>query len=104
MQKYRCIDQNCSNYNNYCYFDTRQPRQHFNITAPQHESWANSISSGQATSEQPPAQPLDYWQSVQGTITRESRQPIKHTAMQQLKSTTDQILEMQMRMQEQKSL
>ena len=57
MQKYRCIDQNCTNYNNYCYFDPRQPRQHFNITARQHESWANSISSGQATLEQP----LNFW-------------------------------------------
>jgi hypothetical protein len=51
--------------------------------------------------EQPPAQLLDYWQSAQGAIARESRQPIKHIAMQQLKSTTEQILEMQMWMQEQ---
>ncbi|OJD20631.1 hypothetical protein ACJ73_08033 [Blastomyces percursus] len=101
MDRFRCRQQSCTNQNNYCYPDPVDTSLHYNITVPQHESWANAISSGDATLQQLPMKLLQYWQTVQGPISRESCQPIKRSAMQQTKSAMERMLEMQQQMQEQ---
>ncbi|KKA22226.1 hypothetical protein T310_3744 [Rasamsonia emersonii CBS 393.64] len=77
MERYRCLDDNCTNKNNYCFPDPTDPNLHYNITAAQHEMWANSIASGEATLQQPPYKLIRYWEREQGPITRQSRQPFK---------------------------
>ncbi|KAK9364299.1 hypothetical protein V1509DRAFT_613601, partial [Lipomyces kononenkoae] len=83
MERWRCRDENCTNKNNFCFPEPSEPSRHYNITAPQHEMWSNSIASGEATIQLPPIKLLRYWEQNQGYINRLSRQPAKQTAMQQ---------------------
>lgn len=97
MEKYQCDDNKCTNYKNFCYRNPMEPSMHFNIISTQHELWANSISRGNATLETPPAQLIEFWRKQQGSITRESRQPIKKNNAQIM----EQFMDMQRSMMEQ---
>ncbi|KAK9245691.1 hypothetical protein V1506DRAFT_537665, partial [Lipomyces tetrasporus] len=101
MERWRCRDDNCTNKNNFCFPEPTDPSRHYNITAPQHEMWSNSIASGEATIQLPPIKLLRYWEQNQGNINRLSRRPAKQTAIQQTRSTMERLAEMQQQMQEQ---
>jgi hypothetical protein len=53
IERWRCIDNNCTNRNNFCFPDPQDRSKHYNITAPQHESWASAISRSEATIHSP---------------------------------------------------
>jgi hypothetical protein len=97
MQKYQCNDRNCTNYNNFCFPDPMDNTQHYNILATQHELWANRIASGGATIENPPDELKQYWKKKQGSINRDSRQPVKKNNAQIM----EQFMEMQTKIYEQ---
>ncbi|KAL2813558.1 hypothetical protein BJX63DRAFT_394123 [Aspergillus granulosus] len=94
MERWRCIDDNCTNRNNFCFPDPSDRSRHYNITAPQTESWASAISSSEATIHSPPIKIWQYWQS-QGTITRESREPIRKSAAAARQANFDRLIELQ---------
>jgi hypothetical protein len=78
MGRWRCINENCTNRSKFCYPDLSERLKHYNITAPQNESWASAISRSEATIHSPPIKIWQYWQ-IQGTINRESREPLKRS-------------------------
>ncbi|KAL2801521.1 hypothetical protein BJX63DRAFT_438765 [Aspergillus granulosus] len=94
MERWRCIDENCTNQNNFCFLDPLDRSKHYNITAPQIESWASAISSSEATIHGPPIKIWQYWQN-QGAITRESREPARKSAATARQATIDRLIEMQ---------
>lgn len=101
MERWRCREENCTNKNNYCFIEPTDSTRHYNITAAQHEMWANSIGTGEATVQCPPLKLLRFWESEQGSISRLSRRPAKQTALQQASSAMERLAEMQVQMQEQ---
>ena len=54
MERWRCNDDNYTNYHNFCFLDLDDKIKYYNITAPQHDSWANAISQGEAMLVNPP--------------------------------------------------
>lgn len=100
MDRWRCHDPNCTNKDNYCFPDPTERTKHFNITAVQHEAWANAISNGEATIQNPPVKMLRYWEEHQGALNRQSRQPARQTFIQQTKSSLERLAEMQQQMHE----
>jgi hypothetical protein len=100
MDRWRCREENCTNKNNYCFINPAN-HSHYNITVPQHETWANAISSNEATLQCPPIKLLHFWEQEQGSINRLSRQPTRQSAIQEAKSTMERLAEMQAHMQEQ---
>lgn len=101
MDRWCCNEPNCTNKDNFCFPEPLDRTKHYNITAPQHETWSNAISSGEATIQNPPINLLRYWEQQQGAINRLSRQPIRQTAAQQTKSAMERMADMQQQMQEQ---
>jgi hypothetical protein len=71
--KYICRDKGCTNQDAYCFPDPRDPQSHFSITAVQQKTWAQCISTGECTIQQPPMKLWMYWLSDQGPITRDSK-------------------------------
>ncbi|KAH0541586.1 hypothetical protein FGG08_003934 [Glutinoglossum americanum] len=78
-----CKDKDCTNQDNFCWPDPMNPKSHFAVTAPQQKSWAQAISTGDATLSAPPIKIYNYWQTTQGAITRESRAPVRRTFQQE---------------------
>jgi len=96
MERWRCIDKNCTNRNNFCSLDHSNRSKHYNITAPQTESWASTIFSLEATIHGLPIKIWQYWQN-QGATTRESREPARKLSAAARQSTIDRLMEMQSR-------
>ena len=94
MERWRCNDDNYTNCHNFCFPDLDDKTKHYNITAPQHDSWANAISRGKATLVNPPLKLWNYWQNS-GSISRESREPAKKTAAILQREKMDILLEIQ---------
>lgn len=94
MERWRCNDDNCTNRHNFCFPDPDDKSKHYNITAPQHDSWANAISRGDATLATPPLKIWGYWQNS-GAISRESREPAKKTAAVLQREKMDMLIDMQ---------
>jgi hypothetical protein len=94
MERWRCNDDNYTNRHNFCFPDLDDKIKHYNITAPQHDSWANAISRGEATLVNPPLKLWNYWRNS-GSISRESREPAKKTAAILQREKMDMLLEMQ---------
>jgi hypothetical protein len=88
-----CRDKDCTNQNNFCWPDPMNPKSHFAVTAPQQKSWAQAISTGDATLNVPPIKLYSYWQASQGAITRESRTPIRRTFQQETTATLGSMKE-----------
>lgn len=92
MDCWRCEDSNCTNRHNFCFPDPQERSKHYNITSPQHESWAGAISRDEATIHCPPIKIWQYWQS-QGAITRESREPTRKGAAASQREKMDRFME-----------
>jgi hypothetical protein len=88
-----CRDKDCTNQDNFCWPDPINPKSHFAVTAPQQKSWAQAISTGDATLSVPPIKLYTYWQTSQGAITRESRAPIRRTFQQETTATLGSMKE-----------
>ncbi|KAI9770942.1 MAG: hypothetical protein M1840_002646 [Geoglossum simile] len=55
-----CRYKDCTNYENFCWLDSIKPKQHYNVTASQQKSWADTITARNATLTNPPAKLLLY--------------------------------------------
>jgi hypothetical protein len=91
--KYICRDKGCTNQDAYCYPDPRDPHTHFSITAVQQKTWAQCISTGECTVQQPPLKLWMYWMSDQGPITRESKVSSRKNFQEQTKDSLASLQE-----------
>jgi hypothetical protein len=91
--KYIYRDKGCTNQDAYCYPDPRDPYTHCSITAVQQKTWAQCISTGECTIQQPPMKLWMYWVSDQGPITRDSKASDRKTFQQQTKDSLESLQE-----------
>jgi hypothetical protein len=91
--KWICRDKGCTNQDAYCFPDPQDSRTHYSITAVQQKSWAQAISAGECTLQQPPIKIWLYWKSDQGPITRDSRTSGRKTFQQETKDSLENLNE-----------
>ena len=94
IERWRCNNNNYTNYHNFYFLDLNNKIKYYNITAPQHDSWVNIISQGEAMLVNPLLKLWNYWRNS-GSISRESREPAKKTAAILQREKMDILLEMQ---------
>ena len=91
--KWICRDKGCTNQDAYCFPDPQDSRTHYSIISVQQKSWAQAISAGECTLQQPPIKIWLYWKSDQGPITRDSRTSGRKTFQQETKDSLENLNE-----------
>ena len=66
---------------------------HYNILYNQHQQWAQEISKGNTTVNQPPLSLYQFWLKEQGAISRESKAPARRNFQQETRNSFETLQE-----------